>query len=90
MHKNLKAFALEVPVNDEEAMKKFNDLMNDINDNMVDYTEKVAQELGINKHDAVSIVYLRSRSRWTQEKEDHLIQLSKHGKSLPNVLTGEF
>lgn len=41
---------------------------------------------------AASILYLRSRSRWTWEKEAELVQRSRDGNPIPlsDVLSGEF
>jgi len=49
-------------------------------------TRSKAKELGINEDAANDIVYLRGRSRWTQEKEDYLVKLAKEGKPLPNIM----
>lgn len=46
---------------------------------MIEHIETVAQELGIDYGAADDIVYLRQRSRWTQEKEDKLIAMAKAG-----------
>lgn len=39
---------------------------------------------------ASKIVYLRGRSRWTQEKEDELVRLDLAGEPVPFVYDGEF
>lgn len=44
---------------------------------------------GISEHDAMLIVYLRTRSRWTQENEDRFILMARQGIPLPNILAGE-
>lgn len=90
MHPKLTSFSVEIPVNDEEKMKEFNEMMDTMHDEQMAYIKTEAEKLGINDSDMSLIFYLRTRSRWTQAKEDHLIQLSKDGKELPNVLAGEF
>lgn len=90
MHPKLTSFSVEIPVNDEEKMKDFNEMMGAVHDEQVEYIKTEAEKLGINEADMSLIFYLRTRSRGTQAKEDYLIQLSKDGKELPNVLAGEF
>lgn len=83
-------FSVEIPVNDPEAMEEFQKAMDEYHDEMVQEISEEANKLGIAFLDMSTIWYLRSRSRWTQEKEDHLIKLAQEGKPLPNVLAGEF
>jgi lysophospholipase L1-like esterase len=83
-------FIVEIPVNDEKAMEEFQKAMDDYHDEMNRQISEEAHRLGIAFLDMSTIWYLRSRSRWTQEKEDHLIKLAQDGKPLPNVLAGEF
>ncbi len=90
MKDDQRVFSVEIPVNDPQKMKEFTDAMNKMQDELVKYWSGVADELGIGYVDATSICYLRTRSRWTQEKEDYLISLAKEGKPLPNVMSGEF
>ena len=53
------------------------------------YLEKeidaVVEEFGISPDAAINICYLRTRSRWTQEKEDYLIRLAREYKPLPDM-----
>lgn len=44
--------------------------------------EKFAKKLGVSVECASDVIYLRSRSRWTQELEDKLIQAHKNGESV--------
>lgn len=83
-------FSVEIPVDDPEAMDEFNKAMDKYQDEMSRQISEEANKLGIAFLDMSTIWYLRSRSRWTQEKEDHLIKLAQEGKPLPNVLAGEF
>ena len=70
--------------------EKIDEVMDELQDIYELAQQQTAKELELNEDDAGLILYLRSRSRWTQEKENYLIQLSKEGKKLPNVLSGEF
>lgn len=84
------SFAIEIPINDPEAMEKFQEAMDDYHDQQYKLVAAEAERLGIPIDPMFDIWYLRSRSRWTQEKEDYLIQLAREGKELPNVLAGDF
>lgn len=77
-------FSVEIPLNDEKDMKDFNEAMDLLYTIMDDFTSKIVKELNVSKNGADNILYLRSRSRWTQEKEDYLIWLDQNGKDLPN------
>ena len=71
-------------------MEEFQKVMNKVNDAMVKDAESIAEEFGISIGQASNIRYLRTRSRWTQEKEDYLIKLAQENKELPNVFAGDF
>jgi SOS response regulatory protein OraA/RecX len=62
-----------------------NDLFDAMQDAFVAETKETAEELEVDDAFASAIVYLRSRSRWTQELEDKLIQMCKNGESVPNM-----
>jgi hypothetical protein len=68
----------------------FNDYIHELQDVYERELEVMAFELNISTQDAALILYLRSRSRWTQEKEDYLLKLAREHKKLPNVFSGEF
>lgn len=86
--KHLTTFAVDLTkVDDWDA---FNETMNEANQKMIDYTEQLASELHVSIECARSIVYLRGRSRHTQEKENELIRLDQSGEELPNVYSGDF
>jgi len=53
------------------------------------HVQETAFEFGISVAAAEKILYLRERSRWTQEKEDELIRLARSGEELPGVMRGE-
>ncbi len=90
MHPKMTAFSTEIPTNDEKAMENFQRVVDSLADAWFKEEQKLASDLGISINASCVILYLRTRSRWTKEKEDHLIQLDKEGKELPNVLAGEF
>lgn len=46
---------------------------------------KISDELGVDDLWALDILYLRTRSRWTQELENKLVQMAKDGEQHPNM-----
>jgi hypothetical protein len=78
------SYKIEIPVGDEVGMEAFHELMAALSEEMVDYTETIAKELQVSLMCAADVVYLRGRSRWTQELEDELIRLYKEGNP-PNI-----
>jgi hypothetical protein len=58
----------------------------------VSYAEELGKKLGVSTAVALGICYLRSRSRWTQEKEDEIIRRAKEGNPIDggDILSGEF
>tara|TARA_B100000925_G_C21849201_1_gene405023 strand:- start:191 stop:487 length:297 start_codon:yes stop_codon:yes gene_type:complete len=89
MHPDYKAVSTEIPVNDPEKMAQFQELMNQGQDLLVEHIKELGGELGLSYSDASSIYYLRTRSRWTQELEDRLIQANRAGHSIPTTDGGE-
>jgi hypothetical protein len=79
------AFIVEISVNNPEALDRFQEAMNVHQDEMDKMITAESDKLGVSFSDMSDIWYLRSRSRWTQEKEDYLIKLAKEGKKLPNI-----
>lgn len=59
---------------------------------MVAEIAEVEREFGVSPNTADAIVYLRSRSRWTPQKEVELIERDRAGNPIPlgKVLSGEF
>ena len=59
---------------------------------MIDEEAKIKEEFGVSDETSSAIFYLRTRSRWTQAKEDELIRRDRAGNpiSLGTVLSGEF
>lgn len=53
---------------------------------------EVMREFNVTQYTAAGIVYLRGRSRWTQEKENELINRDHAGNPIPlnSVLSGDF
>lgn len=72
-------------LNDEEKMDSFQDAMDAYYEEMEKYTKSLAEELGVSVSCASSVEYLRTRSRWTQELEDNLIEMDKKGLPMPNM-----
>ena len=78
-------FAIEIPVGDEKAMQEFNDLMDKIQNETVKYFQNIAKTLNVSETCASDIYYLRTRSRYTYELEQFLIQLDKSGYPYINI-----
>lgn len=78
-------YQISMPFHDPEAMTKFQDAMDALHDEQVKYIEQEANRLGVSVGCAECVVYLRSRSRWTQAAEDSLILMDKSGESMPNM-----
>ena len=77
MSNDLTAFSVEMPLNDPEAMKQFNDAMDDLYMATLDYIRELAKDLDITETCAFDVYYLRGRSRWSEELEAELIGLHK-------------
>lgn len=59
---------------------------------MIAEEARIQAEFGVSNNTASAILYLRSRSRWTDEKERELINRDLNGYPIPlgKVLSGEF
>lgn len=62
-----------------EKMDAFSEMMAKVQDETVAYIKQLAVELNASEECAMDVFYLRTRSRWTQELENELIQLHKSG-----------
>ena len=78
-------FSVDVPVGDKEAMDKFQDAMNEIQDAYVVEQKRIAEEFDVSMVCAVNIWYLRTRSRWTEELENELIRRDTADEPAPNM-----
>jgi len=85
----MSAFAIEIPVGDDEAMGQFQEMMDKLAEETNKYTDEVAEKHDLTFGQASDVVYLRTRSRWTQELEDRLIKELKEGKDC-NVFSGKW
>ena len=77
-------FVVDLPIGNSGRMKQFQAFMDEANDAMIKYIQELAKELGVSEACAQDVYYLRSRSRWTKELEQTLIQLHAQGKP-PNM-----
>jgi len=84
MHPNYSAVSINIPVNDPQKMDEFQLAMNAWHDEQVKHMQNVAKELGISESCANDVVYLRTRSRWSEELELELIKLHNEGNP-PNI-----
>jgi hypothetical protein len=59
---------------------------------MLDAEAEIKEQYGVSDDTASAIAYLRTRSRWTEEKEKELVTRDKIGFpiSLGAVLSGDF
>jgi hypothetical protein len=66
--------------------------LDEVQEYMIDEEQKVAEKFGVSTSTASAIVYLRTRSRWTSEKEKELVDRDKAGNpfELGLVLSGVF
>jgi hypothetical protein len=60
------------------------DLFQEFIDAFIQEAKNISEQLGVSESCGIDILYLRGRSRWTQELEDRLIELYKQG-SPPNI-----
>lgn len=73
------------------SLEEFQALANADFDRMAREEENIKEQYpGIDDQCAGYILYLRSRSRWTEAKELELVRLSISDKPLPDVYSGEF
>jgi hypothetical protein len=82
----LKTYCVELDNPSEENIGELTNIMNKLQDQMVKYTEEEANKLNISFGCATDIIYLRTRSMWTQEKEDYLIHCYKNNLPSPNII----
>ena len=80
-------FVIEIPDSDSENMNAFQELMDKMQDETNKQIASLAKEKELTIPCAMDVWYLRTRSRWTEEKEAELIQLHKEGNP-PNM--GDF
>ena len=80
------SYVVELPVNDSAAMESFSKTYSKVMDEHALYLKEEGERLGVSFGVASDIVYLRARSRWTQEKEDYLIQMAKRGTPIANIM----
>lgn len=66
-------------LNNPRVMEAFQEVMNAWQDEMILEMQRLSQELNISNECAMHVQYLRSRSRWTAEKERELISLYAQG-----------
>jgi hypothetical protein len=60
------------------------EFINSAQDSFIQEAKNISEQLGVSESCGIDILYLRGRSRWTQELEDRLIELYKQG-SPPNI-----
>lgn len=75
-----------------KSEEEFIQIMDEWQDAMIVDQLAIAKEFEVSDQTAMAIQYLRSRSRWTQIKEDMLIEADHAGNPIPlnTVLCGDF
>jgi hypothetical protein len=77
------SFEIEFNSNTTEV-DHIQEFMNSAQDAFIQEAKNISEQLGVSESCGIDILYLRGRSRWTQELEDRLIELYKQG-SPPNI-----
>lgn len=67
-----------------EDWNSFQQIMDEYQEEQINYIKSLAEELNVSEGCAADVLYLRSRSRHTDELEKELIQLHNEGNP-PNV-----
>lgn len=77
---------------EEVSEERFMELLNESQDAMIEAEQRVRNEYDVSHQTASAICYLRTRSRWTWEKEIELINRDRAGNPIPlmSVLSGDF
>lgn len=84
MTNNQQTYVMNLSNMTDAQWDEFQKVMDTLHDEQTQYINTLADEMKVSVDCAGDIVYLRSRSRWTQELENQLIQLYKEGKA-PNI-----
>lgn len=72
--------------------EEFDELLVSAEEEELRAEDEIMQRVGVSRPTASAIIYLRSRSRWTVEKELELIERDRAGNPIPlsEVLSGIF
>lgn len=91
MHKDYDVVSVELSGDATQEQKdELTELMGEWQDAMIEDQKDIAKTLNVSLGAASSIQYLRTRSRWTQNKENELVRLDQAGEKFPDVLSGDF
>ena len=87
MHENYDVVKMEIPGSDapQEQKDAFNKVMDASQEAMLEDQKNIAKLLNVTLYTAGLIQYLRTWSRWTEEKEAELVRLDQAGETMPNV-----
>ncbi|RDJ35011.1 MAG: hypothetical protein DWQ19_09255 [Crenarchaeota archaeon] len=72
-------------VNDPGTMLMVQTLLDRQQDSWTQEYLIIRDEFNLTDEYALAIWYLRTRSRWTQERENHLIEMCHNGEDCPNI-----
>ena len=83
----MRTFVVTFPdLSDTARMDSFQEMMDAVHDATNVEIQGIASEHNITIGAASNIWYLRTRSRWTQEKENYLIWLDQHDQDSPSIM----
>lgn len=88
MHPEYDVYMGKIPIDNPEDMEQFQQRVDKIAESLNLHITHVAKKLGVSHTTASNIVYLRGRSRWTQELEDRIVNASKAGHEI-NLPVGD-
>lgn len=84
----MSTFIMDYPnPTDHNAMDDFQKIMDALSAAAYADLQKIAAALEITEGQAADIQYLRTRSRWTQTKEDYLVWCFKNGHTAPDIMS---
>jgi hypothetical protein len=72
----------------EEEIEATIGMLNDWQEDIISQQQRLMYELSIPFEFACAILYLRTRSYWSQQLEEKLIQMGRNGEKLPEGFYG--
>jgi hypothetical protein len=72
-------------IQEQGKIDEFQEIMDSLHDSYINECQQLSKQNSISSVCASNILYLRSRSRWTQELENELIRMDKEDNIQPNM-----